>query len=153
MYSVLFQSQKIMEYYEPYRPIFMPLIRSGQMGLCQWMEAGTTVDTVIPGIYDLISDKEEWRAIILCMNEKEDQESFPSKPENPYDFIENSAPEPAAGESCIPLIRLAQMLGGVPAPAMHFESRIIKEKDKEERMIYVPVVREEDQKASEELKQ
>lgn len=81
MYSVLFQSQKIMEYYEPYRPIFMPLIRSGRMGLCQWMEAGTTVDTVIPGIYDLISDKEEWRAIILCMNEKEDQESFPSKPE------------------------------------------------------------------------
>lgn len=51
------------------------------------------------------------------------------------------------------MIRLAQMLGGVPAPAMHFESRIIKEKDKEERMIYVPVVREEDQKASEELKQ
>lgn len=153
MYSVLFQSQKIMEYYEPYRPIFMPLIRSGRMGLCQWMEAGTTVDTVIPGIYDLISDKEEWRAIILCMNEKEDQESFPSKPENPYDFIENSALESAAGESRIPLIRLAQMLGGVPAPAMHFESRIIKEKDKEERMIYVPVVREEDQKASEELKQ
>lgn len=34
MYSVLFQSQKIMEYYEPYRPIFMPLIRSGRMGLC-----------------------------------------------------------------------------------------------------------------------
>lgn len=152
MYSVLFQSQRTMEFYEPFRPIFMPLIRSGGMGICQWMEAGTTVDTVIPGIYDLVSDKEEWRAVIMCMNEPEDQKAFPSRPENPYDFIENSSPEPVTKESRIPLVRLTQMLGGVPAPAMHFLPQLVQEKDKQSRMIYMPNVREEDQRAYEELK-
>lgn len=65
MYSVLFLTQKMMEAFEAYRPIFLPLLKRGSMGICQWMEAGTTVDTAIPGIYELIGDKEEWRAVIL----------------------------------------------------------------------------------------
>lgn len=152
MYSVLFQSQKMMEYYEPYRPLFMPLLKREGLGICQWMEAGTTVDTMIPGIYDLVNDKEEWRAVIMCMNEEENQKAFPSRQENPYDFLENSSSELVTKESRIPLVRLTQMLGGVPSPAMHFTPQIVKEKDKEERMIYTPGIREEDKKVYEELK-
>lgn len=151
MYSVLFQNRKVMEYYEDYRPVFMPLIKRGELGLCQWMEAGTTVDTMIPGIYDMISDKEEWRAVIMCTNEANDRNEFPFRPENPYDFLENSDPEPTTKESRIPLIRLTQMLGGVPSPAICFEPQIVREKNKAERMIYTPSVREEDQEIYHEL--
>ena len=152
MYSVLFLSQRTMGYFEAFRPVFMPLLTAGKIGVCQWMEAGTTVDTAMPGIYDLISDKEEWRAVILCANEPEDQKAFPSRPENPYDFLENASADIRTKESPVPLIRLAQMLGGVPAPAMHFEPQLVQQKNKESRMIYTPSVQEEDQKAYEELK-
>lgn len=152
MYSVLFLSQRTMDYFDAFRPIFLPLLTAGKIGVCQWMEAGTTVDTAMPGIYDLINDKEEWRAVILCTNEPEDQKAFPSKAENPYDFLENASSDICTKESPIPLIRLTQMLGGVPAPVMHFEQVPVPQKNKEVRMIYKPGVREEDRKAYEELK-
>ncbi len=144
MYSVLIQNQKTMESFYQFYPIFMEAVNDGKIGVCQWLEAGTTIDTTVPELYSLTNDKEEWRAVIVRV-EEDGAGTFPASPANPYDFLENAAADPRTKESPIPLVRLTQMLGGVPAPQMQFECDIISEEDKAPRMIYRPVVNREDE--------
>lgn len=151
MYSVLIQNGKTMESFQQFYSIFMEAIDAGNVGVCQWMEAGTTIDTTVPELYELTNDKEEWRAIIVCMEDDECGDAFPASPANPYDFIANASADTCTHENPVPLVRLTQMLGGVPTPQMHFECDILNEENKAPRMIYRPVIREEDQAAYREL--
>ena len=50
MYSVLIQNQKTMESFRQFHPIFMEAISDEKIGICQWLEAGTTIDTTVPGL-------------------------------------------------------------------------------------------------------
>lgn len=147
MYSVLIQNQATMDLFRQVHPIFMEAIENQSLGVCPWMESGTTIDTAIPEIYALTEDKEEWRAIIVRMEDDGCMKEFASVRNNPYDFIANASSEVATRESEIPLVRLAQMLGGIPAPQMHFETEVIYEENRAPRMIYRPVVRAEDEAA------
>lgn len=151
MYSVLIQNQKTMESFRQFHPIFMEAISDEKIGICQWLEAGTTIDTTVPELYSLTNDKEEWRAIIVRMEDESSMEAFPSSPANPYDFIENASAEICTRENPVPLVRLTQMLGGVPAPQMHFECDVITEENKAPRMIYRPMIKAEDEAAYKEL--
>lgn len=150
MYSVLIQNQKTMESFYQFYPIFMEAVNDGKIGVCQWLEAGTTIDTTVPELYSLTNDKEEWRAVIVRVEEGGAGE-FPASPANPYDFLENAAADPHMKESPIPLVRLTQMLGGVPAPQMQFECDVVSEEDKAPRMIYRPVVNREDERIYKQL--
>lgn len=151
MYSVLIQNQNTLESFRQFHPLFMEAINDGKLGVCQWLEAGTTVDTAVPELYGLIHDKEEWRAVIVRMEEDPEAEVHPTAPSNPYDFLENASAENCVLESPIPLVRLTQMLGGVPAPQMHFEPQLIHEADKAPRLVYLPIVKEEEEAAYREL--
>ena len=151
MYSVLIQNGKTMESFRQFYSIFMEAIDAGNIGVCQWMEAGTTIDTTVPELYNLTNDKEEWRAIIVRIEDDECADAFPASPANPYDFIANTSADICTRENPVPLVRLTQMLGGVPAPPMRFECDILNEANKAPRMIYRPVIREADQAAYREL--
>ena len=152
MYSVLIQTQETMKSFEDFRAIFLPVLKKGEMAVCQLMEAGTTVDTTIPGIYDLIDDKEEWKAVVVVLDDEKHRAAFPTRPDNPYDFLENASEKITTKESKIPLIRLTQMLGGVPAPMMRFQPQIVREKEKEDRVIYLPQVDKEEEETYKELR-
>lgn len=151
MYSVLIQNQETMESFHQFLPIFMNAINEGRIGVCQWMEAGTTIETAVPEIYDLTSDKEEWRAVIVRIEDGACMAACPSRPENPYDFAVNADANLCTRENPVPLVRLTQMLGGVPAPVIHFECEQIREENQAPRVIYRPTVNEEDEKAYQEL--
>lgn len=151
MYSVLIQDQNTMESFRQFHPLFMEAINGGRLGVCQWLEAGTTVGTAVPELYSLIQDKEEWRAVIVRIEEEPGSEVHPAAPDNPYDFLENASSEYLIRENPIPLVRLTQMLGGIPSPQMHFKSELVCEDNMAPRMIYLPVVSEEDEAAYQQL--
>lgn len=137
MYSILIQNEKTMESFHHFHPLFLNAISEGRIGVCQWLESGETVETALPEIYDLIADKDEWKAIVVQINDEGDPD-HPTASENPYDFLENKDALNTLQESNIPLIRLTQILGGVPAPQMEFECEPIYEEYKAPRIIYRP---------------
>lgn len=151
VFSVLIQNEKTIESFNRYYPLFLNAINEGKLGVCRWLEAGTVIDAAVPELYDMVRDREEWRAVIVRVEDESPMAACQAQPDNPYDFLENAAGEPRIRESPVPLIRLTQMLGGVPAPAVSFVCEQIREEGKAPRVIYRPQVNEEDERAYQEL--
>lgn len=142
MYTVLIQSKKTMDSLQQFYPLISDAIEAGQIGVCNWVEAGTMIETAVPELYEIISRKRAWRAVIIS-TELEDADCLhPADAINPFDFLEN-ADDPGYrmenGElmnSEIPLIRLTHLLGGMPAPEPQFMPEILEENGKVPRMEY-----------------
>lgn len=128
----------------------MEALNNNRIGLCKWIESGTTLDTAVPELCELTNDKEDWKAIIVRFEDDHAMSRFDSDEQNPYDFPA-AAVEEYCAESDIPLIRLTQMLGGVPAPEIKFECERIISEGEPPRTIYKPVVDEKQNKAYKEL--
>ena len=150
-YSVIIQNKKTMDVFLKYQPLFMEALNNNRIGVCKWIESGTTIDTAVPELCDLTNDKEEWRAIIVRFEDDQIMSGFESDKRNPFDFKGNEVLKDDICESNIPLIRLTQMLGGIPAPEMKFECKQIIEEHKAPRTIYEPVIDEVRDKAYKEL--
>lgn len=138
-YSVLILNQKTMEAFSQYQLLFREAFGSGRIGVCKWNESGTTIDTALPELENLTDDKEKWRAVIVRYIDDNCMTSFESDPRNPYDFLINKDNGDAVEESPIPLVRLTQMLGGVPPLEVKFRPEVIREAHKAPRTIYVPI--------------
>lgn len=119
MHSVLIQNHNAMESFQHFHPLFMDAINEGKISSCQWMEAGEIIETAVPELYQLIDGKEEWRAIIVRVDEESESADYPTRPGNPYDYLINREGVFVA-ETPIPLIRLTRMLGGIPTPPIRF---------------------------------
>lgn len=152
MYSVIIQNQKTMDEFAKFQPLFTEEINNDRIGICKWIESGTTIDTAVPELMALTNDKEEWRAIIVRFEDESANVGFESDKQNPYDFLINREGKDDYLESPVPLIRLTQMLGGIPAPEMEFEREEIREANKSPRIVYKPVINEEKRKAYKLLK-
>lgn len=116
MYTVLIQNQKTIESFQEFHPLFIEAFNRGDIGCCRWVESGTTVETALPGLSELIADKEEWRAIVVRVEDESSMREFATSSHNPYDFKVNKKHKDIISESPVPLIRLTHMLGDVPAP-------------------------------------
>jgi Bacterial cell division membrane protein len=138
-YSVIIQNQKTLESFAQYNPLFSNEIDSGRIGICKWVESGTTIDTALPELRNLTDDKKEWRAIIVRYVDENYMAAYSSDPCNPFDFDINRKGSDVIKETEIPLVRLAQMLGGLPPLVTQFEPQIIREESKLPRKIYVPI--------------
>lgn len=128
-----------MEAFSQYQPLFAEALNSGRIGVCKWIEAGTTIDTALPEIGSLTDDKKEWRAVIVRYIDDNCMASFESDARNPYDFLVNRDTEDSVAESPIPLVRLTQMLGGVPPLEVKFKAEVLREPNKAPRTIYTPI--------------
>ena len=130
MYTVLIQSKNTMESYLKFYPLLTDTVDAGELSVCQWIPSGNTIETALPGLYDLIERKNTWRAIILQTDLDGEDEDNPHSQDNPYDFIENKERtgltiENGSVVDCkAPLIRLTHMLGGIPTPEHQFEEYI-----------------------------
>lgn len=151
MYSVLIQNQRTMESFQQFRPIFMNALNGGQIDACLWAENGTTIDTAVPELYDMIQDKEEWRAIIIRVEDGSCMQAFDTAPSNPYDFLISQQKQEGVRESDVPLVRLTHMLAGIPVPPVQFIPRMEKEEGKEPKIIYEPEQNKENKKQYEQL--
>ncbi len=138
MYSVLIQNSKTIDSFLRYRPFFAEALTAGQIGICRWNEFGRTIETALPELSSLTDDKEEWRAIIVRHTDDHDMSAFESADNNPYDF-EVNRDLPGFEENEVPLVRLTQMLGGVPPVEVSFEAEVIQEEHMQPRTVYHPV--------------
>ena len=152
MYSVIIQNQKTMDEFERYQPLFMEAINNDRIGVCKWIESGTTIDTAVPELCNLTNDKEEWRAIIVRFEDESAKEGFETDTQNPYDFIINHDTNREFSETNVPLIRLTHMLGGIPKPELSFRCEQIYEENKAPRTVYKPIVDEKQNEVYERLK-
>lgn len=151
MYSVLIQNQKTIELFQEFHPLFMEAINRDQIGVCRWMEPGTTVDTALPELKELIEDKEEWRAIIVRVVDEDDMGQYGYDPRNPFDFKYYHEAKREYAESPIPLVRLTNMLGEIPAPEIKYEAVEILEDNKSPRLVYQPRKSDEEEAVYQDL--
>ncbi len=151
MYSVIIQGQKTQESFLRYRTIFAEPIRNRQIGICKWIESGTTIDTALPELKSLTDDKKEWRAVIVRYEDDDCMAAYEADSANPYDFAINQDSSDTVGENPVPLVRLTQMLGGVPPLEVKFRSEVIKEAHRAPRTVYVPIIDREKEEAHREL--
>ena len=89
MFTVLIQSKKTMNSLQQFYPILSESIEEERIGVCQWIESGTTVDTAVPELYEMISRKRAWRAIVVCGEHDEIGTKYPASLLNPFDYLEN----------------------------------------------------------------
>ena len=151
-YSVIIQNQKTIDVFQKYQPLFADAINNNRIGVCKWIESGTTIDTALPELRNLTDDKEEWRAVIVRYIDDSSMAAFDSDPRNPYDFYANKDTKDFIGISEIPLVRLTQMLGGLPPLEVRFEAEVVKDLEhKSVRTVYKPVQDEERERAYKEL--
>lgn len=152
MYTVLIQSKKTMDCLEQFYPLLSENIETDNIGRCLWIESGATVDTAMPELYDLISRKRAWKAVIVCSEFDDINTKYPADSVNPYDFLENRDREglTIVNDEVIdcdaPLIRLTHMLGGIPSPEPKFKATIIEPENRVPWMEYHPV--EDDETAA-----
>ena len=142
-YSVIIQNKKTAEAFSKYQPLFTEALNNNRIGVCKWVESGTTLETAVPELSELTNDKKDWRAIIVMAEDEQAMKGFERDERNPFDFALNKEMDETVKESEIPLIRLTHMLGGVPAPEMKFVSEKIIEEHKAPRVVYRPVVDKE----------
>ena len=145
MYTVLIQSKKTLDSLQQFYPLLAESIGADDIGVCQWIEAGATADTAMPDLYDLISRKRAWKAVIVSTEFDDANTKHPVDSVNPYDFLENKNREGLTIENgqiidCdVPLIRLTHMLAGIPAPEPKFKATVIESENRIPRMEFHPL--------------
>ena len=158
MYSVLIQNQRTIEEFTEFHPLFLEALNKNQIGVCRWNESGTTIDTALPDLAYLTDDKDEWRAIVVCL-EGDGTGGEKTDNRNPFDFsvnkpVSEQTEDPnndfqgkdfvSVKESRVPIVRLTQMLGGVPEPEIKFVPQKIEEDEKANKVVFNPVWNEDD---------
>ncbi len=143
VFTVVIQSQETARLGMDHRRLFFDEpVAQGEMDFCTWIKAGDTVDTAVPALYELVAGKREWRAIVV--QTERDRASAPeSKPANPFDYLINRDRDVhTVKESTVPLIRLVQMLGGVPKPELDFYQEPVTDEETGSvvRMVYRPAI-------------
>ena len=99
--------------------------RKGLFEVCAWRSAARTARAAVPALAQILGEESDWQAVIVCDLRAPDGSLSTSQHfENPFDFVGNSvegldpwrvgSPSEAVVESPYPLVRLCQMLGGIP---------------------------------------
>jgi len=151
IFTVLIMNESTIESFMQHQALFVDAINDGNVVICKWIESGRTVDQALPELMSLTNDTQIWRAIIVryidddCMSKYEFDES------NPFDFDVNHEDDGKIHENDVPLVRLAQMLGGVPPVEMSFKERVVHEENKRPKMVYDFSSDPEQEKIREEL--
>lgn len=129
MYTVILQSRSAVKSYESFHPLFTHTLSGGEVKICSWIEDATTLETALPELYEMVGHKKQWRAIIVQADMEDNKTRYETINNNPYDFELYQKKEFHAvngkGEislSEIPLVRITQLLGGIPATTFEFES-------------------------------
>lgn len=121
MLTVLIYQKESQDYLNRYKYLFDHYEESGQIAFCFWDENGVDVQTALPELNNIVRGVREWKAIVVMPHlEGFQEELLLHHPENPFDYYCNSKSDPGIVESKVPLIRLSQMLGGVPLVDKHY---------------------------------
>ena len=136
MYTVLIMPKKTSDNMQQHYPVLKNALEAKNIGLCQWIKDGDSVETALPELYDLIGNNREWRAIVAMYDEEvlgllDAINPFDySKPDIIGDARDDNSPSKnitLQNTEEYPLIRLTHFLAGIPLPAREYELKQIKE--------------------------
>lgn len=136
MYTVLIMPKKTSDNMQQHYPVLKNALEAKNIGLCQWIKDGDSVETALPELYDLIGNNREWRAIVAMYDEEvlgllDAINPFDySKPDIIGDARDDDSPSKnitLQDTVEYPLIRLTHFLAGIPLPAREYELKQIKE--------------------------
>lgn len=120
MRTLLFMDKEEAELWQSflrYDFILDEFLETGAFAVCPWHQTGASVAEALPELESLLGNEEEWRAIVLTDLRKGDLPvEEDAHYDNVFDFPENYGRriDDKARESERPLVRLTQMLGGLP---------------------------------------
>lgn len=120
MRTLLFMDREEAELWQSflrYDFILDEFLEAGAFAVCPWHRAGASVSEAVPDLESLLGNEEEWRAIILTdLRQGDLPVEEDAHYDNVFDFPENYGrrADDVVGESERPLVRLTQMLGGLP---------------------------------------
>lgn len=134
MMTVVLASDEAAPFLEEYNMLFQPFVQEGKVAFCHWNRNGTDFRSAVPELRNIVRGHERWRALVVQpLPERLDgqtllEEEFASTWDNPFDFLCNASPDAGkeVEESPVPMIRLAQMLGGVPEPIFDYNDEIVE---------------------------
>ena len=136
MLTVLIYQKSSQSFIDRYRTLFEQYEESGQITFCFWDEHGTDVQTALPELTSKVQGIHKWQAVVVMPHlENFAEEQLLHLQENPFDYYCNSQKESAVVESKVPLIRLAQMLGGVPLVNKHYENIMATTDENRKKMV------------------
>lgn len=84
MFTVVIAEKETLKLFEETKMFFGPLMDKEKVAFCRWDKYADSIDTMLPGFYDLIEFQQEWRAVVFCDDNVNKQ--------NPFDYTEYSEP-------------------------------------------------------------
>ena len=137
MYTVLIMQKKTADNMQEHYPALKNVLEQKNIGICQWIKNGDTVETALPELYDLIGNHRHWRAVVVMYDEEnlgllDAVNPFDySRPETVSNEVEDEQPVDINLQNCgdFPLIRLTHFLSGVPAPEREYELEAYSSED------------------------
>ena len=78
MFTVVIAEKNHLQQIEEMKMFLFPLMNPKKFSFCEWNPQGKSLNQVLPGLYDAVRHREEWRALIVC-----DDGGLQSK--NPYE--------------------------------------------------------------------
>lgn len=106
--------------------------RVGLFEICSWRPSARSMRAAVPTLAGILGDETDWVAVVCCDLRGEvlpdgSDEHF----DNPFDFADcyDASEDEAVVESPHAIVRLAQMLGGIPDKVRIAEDDVDKEED------------------------
>ena len=92
MYTVFILPHRTLDSYHQFEVLMNTADRSRLFGICPWEMGATTVETALSSLYELVRDKETWRAIVI-LADPEDMGGFETDEQKAYEVHVRQAPE------------------------------------------------------------
>ena len=146
MYTLILQSRSAKESYDQFYPLLASTLKGGEVRICDWNENGTTIETAVPELMSAVERKKKWRAVVVQLDLENEHTPYQSVDGNPYHFIQYQTlsysdmlcdkvirNQEDVEPSDIPLVRITQLLGGIPLPVPDFRMDLDWENDSIEK--------------------
>lgn len=124
MLNVLIMNRQTRDSFLDQPVLYANIVNRKDVELCLWIESGSTLESTLPNLEEIIAPHPKWRAIVVDYQDDGPMEKFTADPENPFDFTDS--PFELYQPNPVPLVRLTHFLKGLPPLGKSFvEEEII----------------------------
>lgn len=134
MLNVLIMNRATRDSFLEQPVLYANIVNRPDIEICGWIESGSTLETALPAIDELVGPHQKWRAIVISYEDDGVMEKFATDPENPFDF--DGSPFALHQQNPIPLVRLTHLLKGLPPLEKKYVEEQIVDKTGMPKMVF-----------------